>query len=225
MRTTRCGTSALSSALRAITSALSAVLRSITSAVVGFVVVIAVVFVVVIAVVFVVVIVVIVIGAVFEGEAIVLIPIEVVVLAKAHGCLGALPAGQQAFGGAVALGSRLTANASCVVASLPGGVVVFGVGIIVAVVREATIVLVVGGSGRRRRGGGRRLGCLASLLLDGGDEPSDRLQARWSMQPRQELLLAMWVVLDELERATEALAELDHIIRVKDRVHIDDLIG
>ena len=62
-------------------------------------------------------------------------------------------------------------------------------------------------------------------LVDGGDEPSDRLQARWSMQPRQELRLAMWGFLDELERATEALAELDHITRVKDRVHIDDLSG
>jgi len=45
------------------------------------------------------------------------------------------------------------------------------------------------------------------------------------MQPRQELLLAMWVVLGELERATEAFAEAAHIIRVKDRVHIDDLSG
>jgi len=135
-RTTRCGTRALCSALRIITSALSAALRAITSAVV-VVVVIAVV--------------VVVIGAVFEGEAIVHIPNEVVVLAKAPGRLGALPARQQAFGGAVALGARLTTNASCVVTSLPGGVVVFGVGIIVAVVREATIVLVVGGGGRRRR--------------------------------------------------------------------------
>ena len=63
------------------------------------------------------------------------------------------------------------------------------------------------------------------LLLDGCDESSDRLQARWAMQPRQELRLAMWVVLDELERATEAPSELAHIIRVKDRVHIDYLIG
>jgi len=81
-RITRCGTSALCSALRAITSA---VVVAVVVLVVGFVVVM----------------------VVFEGEAIVHAPIEVVVLAKAHGGVGALPPGQQAFGTRVLLGRGL----------------------------------------------------------------------------------------------------------------------